>query len=85
MVFVDFEKAFDSINWGMLWKILRHYGIPSKVMRMIQVLYDCFQARVLHDGRMTEPFEMKTGATGMPSQPTSLSSSTRLVNQASVW
>ena len=27
MVFLDFEKAFDSIDREMLWKILRHYGI----------------------------------------------------------
>ena len=44
----------------MLWKILRHYGIPAKIVTMIQVLYDCFQAWVLHEGRMTEPLEMKT-------------------------
>ena len=28
MVFVDFEKAFDSIDGEVLWKILRHYGVP---------------------------------------------------------
>ena len=28
MVFVDFEKAFDSIDQEVLWKILRHYGVP---------------------------------------------------------
>jgi hypothetical protein len=61
MVFLDFEKAFDSIDREMLWKILRHYGIPSKIVRMIQVLYDGFQARVLHEGKMAEPFSMTTG------------------------
>lgn len=60
MVFVDFERAFDSIDHEMLWKILRHYGIPAKIVTMIQVLYDCFQAWVFHEGRMTEPLEMKT-------------------------
>ena len=30
-------------------------------MRMIRVFYDGFQARVLHDGDMTEPFSMSTG------------------------
>ena len=36
---------------------LMHYGI----VRMIRVFYDGFQARVLHDGDMTEPFSMSTG------------------------
>lgn len=61
MVFVYFEKAFNSLDHIMLWKILTRYGIPAaKIVRMFQVLYDGFQARVLHEGRMTKSFEMKT-------------------------
>ena len=29
--FVDFEKAFDSIHRESLWRILRHYGIPTRL------------------------------------------------------
>ena len=61
MVFEDFEKAFDFIDRDMLRKILCYYGVPSKITKMIQVLYEGFQARVMHEGTMTEPFEMKTG------------------------
>ena len=63
MVSVDFEKAFSSINRDMLWKILCYDGVPSKTIKMIQVLYEGFQARVMHEGTMTEHFEMhmKTG------------------------
>ena len=61
MVFVDFEKAFDSLDRETLWKILRHYGIPDKIVKMIKLFYEDFQARVLHEGEATEPFEMKTG------------------------
>ena len=61
MIFVDFEKAFDSIDREVLWKILRHYGVPEKIVRMIRVFYDGFHARVLHEGEMTESFNMNTG------------------------
>ena len=27
IIFVDFEKAFDSVDKETLWKILRHHGI----------------------------------------------------------
>ena len=37
MVFVDFEKAFDSIDREVIWKILRHYEIPEKIVRIIRV------------------------------------------------
>ena len=32
--FIDLEKAFDSIHRKSLWKILRHYGIPEKLVRL---------------------------------------------------
>ena len=61
MVFVDFKKAFDSIDRNMLWKILRHFVVPEKIVRLIQVFHEGFQARVLHEEDVTEPFVMKTG------------------------
>jgi hypothetical protein len=56
MNFIDFEKAFDSI----LWKILKHYGIPQKIISIIQQLYDRFSCQVIHDGNLTEPFTVTT-------------------------
>ena len=41
-------------------------------MRMIEVFYDGFQARVLHDGYMTELFNMSTECARVPAQPPSL-------------
>ena len=61
MVFVDFEKAFDSLDREVLWKILRHNGVPEKIVRMIRIFYDGFQARVLNEGEMTGSFSMNTG------------------------
>ena len=61
MVFVDFEKAFDSIDQELLWKNLRHYGVPEKIVRMIRVFYDGFQARFLHKGEMTGSFSINAG------------------------
>ena len=38
MVFVDFEKAFDSVDRNVLWKILRHYGAPEKIFKAIRII-----------------------------------------------
>ena len=38
--FVDFEKAFDSIDRGILWEIMREYGIPSKLIKMVKAMYE---------------------------------------------
>ena len=42
----DFKKAFDSIDRGMMFSILRHYGIPEKIVNAIRVLYDNSTSRV---------------------------------------
>ena len=35
ILFVDFKKAFDSIKRDTMFRILRHYGIPAKIVRVI--------------------------------------------------
>ena len=61
MNFIDFEKAFDSIDHQVLWKILKHYGIPQKIISIIQQLNDGFSCQLVHDGNLTEPFTVTTG------------------------
>ena len=39
--YVDLDKAFDSVNRDVLWRILALRGIPPKLVNMIYVLdYD---------------------------------------------
>jgi len=59
--FVDYEKAFDSIHRGTLWKILRHYGIPEKLVSLIQEYYRDTSCRVIHEGQFTKSFQIHTG------------------------
>ena len=30
--FIDYEEAFDSIDRVTMWKLLRHYGVPEKII-----------------------------------------------------
>ena len=59
--FIDFEKAFDSISREVLWRLLRHYGLPVKIVIIIRSLYEGFFAQVVHNGQKTEPLSMRTG------------------------
>ena len=61
VTFIDFRKAFDSIDRRMMFAILRHYGIPEKIVRAIRVLYDNSRSSVFVDGLLTEEFEVTTG------------------------
>ena len=59
--FVDYEKAFDSLDRNILWKLLRHYGVPQKIVSLIKDSYSEMRCRVVHEGRLTESFKVKTG------------------------
>ena len=59
--FVDFQKAFDSVDRNALWNILRVYGKPRKIINIISNLYEDSECMVLVDGEPTDPFKVKTG------------------------
>ena len=59
--FIDYEKAFDSIDRTTLWKIMRHYGIPQKLVTLVEKMYDGTTCRVINEGQLTGSFQIKTG------------------------
>jgi len=59
--FIDFEKAFDSIHRESLWKIMKSYGIPDKLIAVVKALYKDFECAVIDDNEKTEWFPIKTG------------------------
>lgn len=61
IMFVDFEKAFDRVNRGEIWKALASKGIPSKIIRVIRALYSEAKCSVLHKGARSEEFEVQNG------------------------
>jgi len=59
--FVDYEKAFDSVDRNTMWKLLRHYGVPGKLVTLIRNSYEGMTCRVVHGGQLTSSFTVRTG------------------------
>ena len=59
--FVDYEKAFDSVDRETLWKLLRFYGIPEKFVTLIKSSYEGFTCRVALKAQLSDSFEVRTG------------------------
>jgi hypothetical protein len=59
--FIDFEKAFDSIDRSTMWAILRHYGVPEKIVNIIRQSYSNTTSRVVHGKGLSEAFPIVTG------------------------
>ena len=59
--FVDFKAAFDSVHRNSLWKIMRAYGVPQKIVTIMKNTYAGSECCVRVDGQETNWFQVNTG------------------------
>ena len=59
--FNDFKKLFDSMHRESLWKILKLYGVPDKIINIFKTLYLNSSCCVKTSVGNTEIFDIKTG------------------------
>ena len=60
-IFVDFSKAFDSIDRAKMFQILALYGIPKPIIDAIRVLYTNTSSTVLTPDGETNPIDILAG------------------------
>ena len=61
LCFVDFEKAFDSVSREAMGKVLRYYGVPEWLVKLVKDLHEGTFCKVMSDGSLSEAFEVKSG------------------------
>ncbi|KAK0152855.1 LINE-1 reverse transcriptase [Merluccius polli] len=70
MCFVDLEKAFDHVPRGVLWGVLREYGVSDPLIRAVRSLYDRCQNLVHIAGNKSDLFPVRVGLRqGCPLSP----------------
>ena len=60
-VFVDFWKAFDTVDRDMLWKVLQIFGCPHDFIEIIKQLHVRTTERVTVSPSESEPLEVNHG------------------------
>ena len=60
-VFIDLKKAYDSVDRHVLWVVLTKFGIPSKLLQIIQSLHVGMEGRVVMNGSRSEEFDINHG------------------------
>ena len=61
MCFVDLEKAFDRLPRGVLWGVLREYGVSDPLIRGVHSLYDRCQSLVRIASNKSDLFPVSVG------------------------
>lgn len=61
LVFVDFTKAFDTVNRSGLWQILRKFGCWEKFTCMIESLHTDMKAQVTQCNSSSIQFDVIVG------------------------
>lgn len=60
-VFLDFEKAYDRVNWHFMFKILDRMGCGGQFLRWVKLLYTRPVARLLINGHVQEAIHPTRG------------------------
>ncbi|PIK58954.1 hypothetical protein BSL78_04121 [Apostichopus japonicus] len=70
ILFVDFEKAFDSVNWNFLYHTLQLFNFGDSIIRWVKTFYANCTACVLNNGVSSGFFPVKRGMRqGCPLSP----------------
>ena len=58
---IDFEKAFDSLEWDFIWLTLEAYGFPEVFIDKVKLLYKNIEVCVMNGGSSTGFFRVFRG------------------------
>lgn len=61
VLFIDFRRAFDSVNHSLLWNKLLSQGVSAKIVRLVKQFYDSASLQIKLDGQLSKEFEIAHG------------------------
>jgi len=61
MIFVDFERAFDSLKHSVIWQTLTECGVPTKLVNIIKELYNKSTCQVIRRNKKSENIPIRSG------------------------
>ena len=59
--FIDYKKAFDTVDREVLWKIMKEDGISTKMIKMIKAIYSTVTATVRFGNKYSEDIKCPLG------------------------
>jgi hypothetical protein len=70
MMGIDYEKAFDTIEWTYITKSMKHFNFPPIFIEWIKTLYNNISTGILNNGHSSQFFHPSRGVRqGCPLSP----------------
>jgi len=60
-LFIDFQKAYDSLHRDTQWEYMKEFKIPTKLINMCKTCVQKTRSAVRKEGTLSSFFENKTG------------------------
>jgi sorting nexin-29 len=61
MLFIDFRKAFDSVNRERMHEVMKQMEIPDKLIRLTRMTMSTTQAQIKIDNKLSTKFKFSAG------------------------
>jgi hypothetical protein len=82
LVNIDFEKAFDTIEWHFIYKSLEILNFPQKFIEWIRSLYSNIETCIINNGNTSNYFNPERGVRqGCPISPYLFIITTEIMNR----
>lgn len=61
LLFIDFEKVFDSFEWNFMFKCLEIFGFGYSFVRWVKIFYNNVFSCIINNGFFFVNFELSRG------------------------
>jgi hypothetical protein len=61
LLLIDFEKAFDTVKWEFLYRILKKFNFGKRFLTWVKILYTNITSTVLNNGYFSKYFQLYRG------------------------
>jgi len=61
LLFIDFEKAFDTLEWNFKEKSLRHFDFGLSLIKWFKLFYNDITSAIQNNGWVSPSFQLSRG------------------------
>ena len=61
LVLLDFEKAFDSLEWNFIENALSFFGFGESIIQWFKTFYTDISSYILYNGHLSDVFKIQRG------------------------